>query len=181
MNLVGKGKRLFIAVLSILLGGCTGIPDGLQPVTGFEKEKYLGKWYEIARLDHRFERHMINVSAEYAAAESGYITVLNRGYHTVDEKWQQITGKARFIGDEAIGSLKVSFFGPFYGGYHIIALDKAHYRYAMVSGPRRSYLWILSRTRTMDRRLLAELVSLAGSWGFETDRLVYVEHENKGE
>ena len=176
-----KRKHLAIIVLSVFFSGCAGIPDRLTPVTGFETEKYLGKWYEIARLDHRFERNMINVSAVYTVADNDYITVLNRGYDEVKKKWKQISGKARLIADKNTGSLKVSFFGPFYSGYHIIALDKEAYRYAMVTGPKRSYLWILSRSKSLDEKILAGLVAQAGKWGFETDKLIYVKQEQQGE
>jgi apolipoprotein D and lipocalin family protein len=172
-----KRKRLVIVLLSLFFSGCTAIPDGLVPVTGFEAKKYLGKWYEIARLDHRFEKNMSNVSAVYTETDDGYISVLNRGYDETKKKWKQISGKARFISDGNTGSLKVSFFGPFYGGYHIIALDKDDYHYAMVAGPKRSYLWILARSRSMDEKILADLVSQAAKWGFETDKLIYVKQE----
>lgn len=171
-----KRKLFGSTIVSFVLAGCTGIPAGLTPVTGFEPARYMGKWYEIARLDHRFERHMTNVSAVYTEDEKGRIVVVNRGYHENEKEWKQIAGKARFIENENIGSLKVSFFGPFYGGYHIIALDRRNYQYAMVCGPKRSYLWILSRTKSLDRQILADLVSQAGKWGFETESLIYVKH-----
>ena len=176
-----KRKHLAIIVLSVFFSGCSGIPDGLTPVTGFETEKYLGKWYEIARLDHPFERKMSNVSAIYTKVGHDQIAVLNRGFDETQKKWKQISGKARLIADKNTGSLKVSFFGPFYSGYHIIALDKEAYRYAMVTGPKRSYLWILSRSKSLDEKILAGLVSQAGKWGFETDQLIYVKQERQGE
>lgn len=89
-------------------------------------------------------------------------------------EWQAIEGKAKFIDDDMQGSLKVSFFGPFYGGYHVIALDKEAYQYAMVAGPNRSYLWILSRDKTMDENVYDELVSQAEKWGFDTSQLIKV-------
>lgn len=162
--------------IAFLFFGCTGIPKGLHPVTGFEPDKYLGRWYEIARLDHSFERDLIHVSADYAKRKEGGISVLNRGYNLKTEKWKAVKGVAYFTGSETVGSLKVSFFGPFYGGYHIIALDKKQYQYAMVAGPNRSYLWILSRDKSMDAGILSDLVSKAEQWGFDTDKLVYVEH-----
>jgi len=149
----------------------------LKPVSEFEGERYLGKWYEIARLDHSFEKNMSNVSAVYAEDKSGGITVLNRGYNEKTGEWKQIEGRARFIGDETIGSLKVSFFGPFYGGYHIIALDQVNYGYAMVAGPNRSYLWILSRTTSLDAPLFAELKNKAAEWGFDTSEMIVVRHD----
>ena len=136
-------------------------PIDTTPITGFELERYLGKWYEIARLDHSFEKNMSNVSAVYAEDKSGGIAVLNRGYNEKTGEWKQIKGRARFIGDESVGSLKVSFFGPFYGGYHVIALDRENYGYAMVAGPNRSYLWILSRTPWLDETILSNLKSKA--------------------
>ena len=157
-----------------IIVGCTGIPEGLEPVTGFEPERYLGKWYEIARLDHAFERNLSNVAATYTRGENGDIRVENRGFNVQDGVWKRIEGHARFLEDDTVGSLKVSFFGPFYGGYHIIALDKQDYRYAMVAGPSRSYLWILSRSKTMEDALYVNLVSKADGWGFDTTKLIKV-------
>ena len=141
----------------------------------------MGKWYEIARLDHSFERNLSNVSAMYTAEESGEITVLNRGYNEKAGEWKQIEGKARFVGDETVGSLKVSFFGPFYGGYHVIELDRIEYSYAMVSGPSRSYLWILSRTTLLDETIYSRLVTRAAELGFDTTKLIRVKHDRTAE
>lgn len=164
------------AALLMLIVGCTGIPDGLQPVADFELERYLGKWYEIARLDHSFERNLSQVTADYSLREDGGVEVVNQGFNQKSGKWEMITGKAFFVGKENVGSLKVSFFGPFYGGYHVVALDQKDYSYAMVAGPSRSYLWILSRNKTLDSTILEELVGKAKQWGFETDKLIYVDH-----
>ena len=174
-------KSYFIAlgILSIL-AGCTSIPEGLQPVSGFEVDRYLGKWYEIARLDHSFERNLSNVTAEYSLRDGGGIDVLNKGYDKRKGKWQEIKGVARFIGEKNVGSLKVSFFGPFWGGYHVIALDRENYGYSMVTGPSRSYLWILSRNEMLDQKIVAELVARAKEWDFDTEKLIYVEHDKKG-
>jgi len=171
-------RKILTSVLGIaaLLTGCTGIPSGLKPVTGFETERYLGKWYEIARLDHSFERHLSNVSATYTRKENGAIRVKNRGYDTKAGAWKEIEGHARFLASDTVGSLKVSFFRPFYGGYHIIALDRQNYNYAMVAGPSRSYLWILSRRKTLDDAVYTDLVSKAAAWGFDTEKLIKVEH-----
>ena len=165
------GMTLIIALSAL---GCTGVPKGLSPVTGLDIARYLGKWYEVARLDHRFERGLSDVSATYAKREDGAISVLNRGFSEDAGEWKEVLGTARFRGDPAVGSLKVTFFWPFYGGYHIIALDKAEYRYAMVTGPSRSYLWILSRRKDMDKATLDGLVQQAAEMGFATDKLIYV-------
>jgi apolipoprotein D and lipocalin family protein len=164
------------AAVLLLLVSCTSIPDGLQPVTGFELERYMGKWYEIARLDHSFERNLSKVTAQYSLRQDGGVEVVNQGFDQKSGKWEMITGKAFFTEKEDVGSLKVSFFGPFYGGYHIIALDQQDYNYAMVTGPSRSYLWILARDKTLDSTILEELVGKAKKWGFETDKLIYVDH-----
>jgi len=162
-------------LITVAIVDCTKIPVDLKPVTGFEAERYMGKWYEIARLDHSFERHLNNVSATYARGENGDILVLNKGYNVKTGEWKQIEGRARFLESETVGSLKVSFFGPFYGGYHIIALDKQNYSYSMVTGPSRSYLWILSRSKTLDDSIYVELLSKASKWGFDTKNLISVE------
>ncbi len=161
--------------------GCTSVPKGLEPVSGFDGGRYMGKWYEIARLDHSFERNLSNVSALYTAKENGEIAVLNRGYNEKSGEWKQIDGKARFVGDETVGSLKVSFFGPFYGGYHVIELDRIDYSYAMVSGPNLSYLWILSRTTLMDEAIYSRLETRAAELGFDTTKLIRVKHDRTAE
>ncbi len=165
-----------IGALCVAAGCGTDVPEGLEPVTGFELERYLGSWYEIARLDHSFERGLANVTAEYSLREDGGVTVLNKGYDGARLKWKEARGRAKFIGDPSTGSLKVSFFGPFWGGYHIIALDAEGYRWAMVAGPSRSYLWILSREPSLDPAVAADLVEKARRWGFETGKLIFVEH-----
>lgn len=167
---------ILFLVTSIILG-CTGVPKGLEPVSGFDGQRYLGRWYEIARLDHSFERNLSNVSAMYSAKENGEISVLNRGYNEKSGNWKQIEGKARFINNESVGSLKVSFFGPFYGGYHVIELDRLNYSYAMVSGPSFSYLWILSRTTELDEAIYSRLVNTAAELGFDTAKLIWVKHD----
>ena len=161
---------------SILQSGCTGIPDGVQAVTEFELERYLGTWYEVARLDHKFERGMSNVTATYSMRDDGGVSVVNRGYKVEKGKWDDATGKAYFIGDADVGQLKVSFFGPFYGGYNILELDKDDYQYALISGPDRSYLWILARSPNLSQDVLSTLVNKAKDMNFPVDELIYVDH-----
>lgn len=171
-----KNIGLVLGVLTTLVG-CTSIPKGLKPVSNFDVERYLGTWYEIARLDHSFEKNLTNVSADYAQNEDGTIRVTNRGYNTKKAEWKDIQGKAKFIGNESMASLKVSFFGPFYGGYHVIALEKESYQYAMVAGPSRSYLWILSRNKTLDENVYFDLVTQAKVGGFDTTQLIKVKQD----
>ena len=167
----------FLISMLALLSGCTGHPDGVQPVVNFDLNRYLGVWYEIARLDHRFERGLSHVSATYTLQEDGGVAVLNRGFDKSTGKWQEAKGKAYFIGQPTVASLKVSFFGPFYGGYHVIDIDKDHYSYALVCGPSRSYLWILARARTLDQPTLDHLIATANKAGFDTAGLIYVEQK----
>ncbi|MDP1664515.1 MAG: lipocalin family protein [Methylobacter sp.] len=160
-----------------LLTSCTGIPEGVTAVDGFEVNRYLGTWYEIARLDHRFERGLENISATYTLREDGGVDVLNKGWDTKAGEWQQAQGKAYFVEQADKGRLKVSFFGPFYGGYNIIELDKKDYAYSMVTGPDRSYFWILSRTKQLPEATLQALIDRAKALGFATDKLIFVKHD----
>jgi apolipoprotein D and lipocalin family protein len=167
---------IFIWFLTVITG-CAGHPSGVKPVANFDLNRYLGVWYEIARLDHRFERGLSHVSATYTRLEDGGVAVLNRGFDKSTGKWQEAKGKAYFIGQPTVASLKVSFFGPFYGGYHVIDIDKNHYSYALVCGPSRSYLWILARDRTLNKTIINHLLSVAKKEGFSTEDLIYVEQK----
>jgi len=174
-------RSLGLLGIGMLLLGCTHVPTGLQPVTGFDSQRYLGKWYEIARLDHSFERGLTNVTAEYTARPDGSIAVVNRGYDPRAGKWREARAVARFRGDKTVGSLRVCFFWPFWGGYHIIALDQGDYRHAMVTGPSRSYLWILSREAKLADQTIADLLTKARGWGFAVDKLIRVEQSSRKE
>jgi apolipoprotein D and lipocalin family protein len=164
-------------LLTLLITGCLGMPDNVKPVENFNVHNYLGKWYEIARLDHSFERGLTRVTAEYALREDGGLKVTNRGYSAKENRWKEAVGKAYFVEEPSKGYLKVSFFGPFYGSYVIIDLDKDNYRYALVCGPNRSYLWILSRTPTMQTEVKNRLVAKAAALGFDTGSLINIAHD----
>ncbi|MFT5425082.1 MAG: apolipoprotein D and lipocalin family protein [Gammaproteobacteria bacterium] len=170
-------KLIFILILSDVLTGCAGLPEGVTPVDGFETDRYLGKWYEIARLDHSFERGLSRVSAEYSLREDGGLKVVNRGFNFEKNEWDEAVGKAYFVGKSDIGALKVSFFGPFYGAYNILALDKQAYQYSLVAGPNLSYLWILARTPKLDQSVIDALVNKAQTLGFSVNDLIYVLHD----
>ena len=164
---------IFCATLTLLITGCVGIPDHIKAVDNFNANRYLGTWYEIARLENSFETGLEQISAQYSQREDGGLRVLNRGYDPVKKHWEEAEGKAFLIGKPTEGRLKVSFFGPFYGAYNIISLDE-DYGYALVSGPDLSYLWILSRTPKLPDSVLEKLVSKAKSYGFDTDKLIFV-------
>lgn len=168
-------KILLVAVLAVSLTGCfTGVPEGLEPVQGFELDRYLGKWYEVYRLDHSFERDLTHVTATYSLNEDGSVKVRNSGRKPGGTE-DTIIGRAEFQGDPSEGSLKVSFFGPFFGGYHIIALDEENYQYAMVAGPTLDFLWILSRTPELDPDIAEALLIQAEESGFAVDDLIFVD------
>jgi apolipoprotein D and lipocalin family protein len=169
-------KKVFILIVA-LLTGCTGIPEGIKVVDGFDVNRYLGVWYEVARLDHRFERGLENVSATYTLRKDGGVDVLNKGYDTKAGEWSQAQGKAYFVEQPDKGRLKVSFFGPFYGGYNIIELDKKAYAYSMITGPDRSYFWILSRTKQLPEATMQALIEQAKALDFATDKLIFVKQE----
>lgn len=166
-------KKLSL-LLSLLFTGCVGIPENVKPVDNFDVHRYLGKWYEIARLDHAFERGLTRVSAEYTLREDGGLKVVNRGYSAEKDKWKEAVGKAYFVEEPSKGYLKVSFFGPFYGSYVIMDLDHDNYQYSLVCGPDKSYLWILSRTPAMQTEVKDRLVAKAAALGFDTSKLIYV-------
>ena len=168
--------RRLVVVALLVLSGCAGIPEGIEPVDNFELERYLGTWYEIARLDHSFQRGMSNVTANYSLREDGGVAVLNRGYRTEKGEWDEAEGKAYFVGDTSIGQLKVSFFGPFYGSYNVFELGD-NYEYALVAGPDRSYLWILAREARLPQAMLDELLAKAEAAGYDTSKLILVEHD----
>jgi len=168
--------RKFYWLPFLFLAGCADVPDHIQPINGFELNRYLGTWYEIARLDHSFERGLQQVTANYSLRSDGGVKVTNKGFNLDKKKWKEAEGKAYFVGEPDIGQLKVSFFGPFYGGYNIIELDKEGYQYSLVCGPNLSYLWILARDPNLDQQTVDSLVAKARSLGFETDKLIFVRH-----
>ena len=165
-----------IAVL--LLNSCSAIPKDAKPVDNFDLTRYLGTWYEIARFDFRFEKNLDNTMAQYSLDKNGNVIVLNSGYNYVKDKWTSAEGLARFRGDKNIAALKVSFFGPFYSGYNVIALDK-DFKYALVAGKDLDYLWILSRKRTIPERIKQEYLKIAEEVGYDTSNLIWVKHDRK--
>lgn len=160
-------------ILCLFLTACAGIPEGVQPISDFDVKRYTGKWYEIARLDNWFEQGLDKITAEYNLRNDDGISVTNSGFNYKEGKREFAYGKAYFIGKPDTGSLKVSFFGPFYGGYHIIELDKENYNYVLIAGSNRDYLWILARQPELEETILHRLRAKARSLGFDTSKLVY--------
>ena len=162
----------------LLLSACAGNPVNAVPVADFDPDKYLGTWYEVARLDHSFERGLSRVSATYTKGQDGKITVLNQCYKTSSGKTKTAKGKAKFAEDNITGHLKVSFFGPFYGDYIIFDLDKNLYNYAYVSGGNDTYLWLLSRTPNISERVRQDFLETSTALGYEIENLIWVDHSN---
>jgi apolipoprotein D and lipocalin family protein len=172
---------LLMTASAMLLAGCassTRPPPGVTPVTTFDVQRYAGRWYELARLDHAFERGMTDVSATYTVQADGSVRVVNRGYAPATGRWREAVGKALFIGAPTTGSLKVSFFGPFYGGYHVAALDP-DYRWALVLGPNTGYAWILARDKQLPPAQRDAIVARAQELGVDTSALIWVTHERQ--
>lgn len=166
-------KKIIPLLCSILFSGCASVPEGVTVVEGFELNRYLGAWHEIARLDHSFERGLVSVTAEYSLRPDGGVKVLNKGFDPAKNKWKEAEGRAYFTGSPSEGRLKVSFFRPFYGGYNIVELDKENYSYSLVAGPNRSYLWILARSPELPPAVLERLTARAAALGFDTSKLIY--------
>jgi len=170
---------LALGACAIIFNACrVSLPKGAKAVKPFDKERYLGKWYEIARMDFKFEKNLSNVTAEYAAGEEGMIKVKNRGFDTVKNIWKESIGKAKAVKDPQEARLKVSFFGPFYAGYNVIAIDP-DYRYALVAGNNLKYLWILSRTPVIPSAVKDDYLKQAKALGYKTEKLVWTSHSLK--
>lgn len=166
----------FMFSMTNIFSKCATIPKNATPVQNFDVNRYLGSWYEIARFDFRFEKDMDNTMAQYSLAENGNVKVLNSGYKIKKEQWKSVTGKAKFRGDKNIAALKVSFFGPFYAAYNVIALDE-NYQYALVAGKNLSYLWILSREKTIPEKVKENYLNIAKNIGYDISKLNWIKHD----
>ncbi|MFW5851445.1 MAG: lipocalin family protein [Bacteroidota bacterium] len=177
-----KNKYGIFGIIMTVFGSlfsCSSIPKGAVAVQNFKKEQYLGLWYEIARLDFKYERNLNNTTAYYSPIEENdMIQVVNRGYNVVTKEWKEAVGKAKFVKADTVAMLKVSFFGPFYSGYNVLAIDD-DYQYALVTGKSLDYLWILSRTPSLPDSVKQEYLSIAQKIGFKTKDLIWVEHDKK--
>jgi apolipoprotein D and lipocalin family protein len=177
-----KPFRLGVLLSVFLVAGCTGLPDGIEPVSELDLGRYKGTWYEIARLDHSFEQGLSNVTAEYSLNQDGSIAVINRGYSAEEGAWQVADGHAVPVEDSAAGHLKVSFFGPFYASYVVFRLDE-DYQTAYITGYNRDYLWLLARSPRVDDQTIREFKKVAREKGFDLSELIMVDqgrHLGKG-
>ena len=160
-------------VAAVVSGCAVSVPRGIKPVTGFDAKRYMGTWYELARIDHRFEKGLTEVSANYSLNDDGSVLVVNRGYDAAKKEWRQANGKARFLGESDVAALKVSFFGPFYGGYNVVSLDD-DYQTSLVIGDSLDYFWLLSRSKSIPEQKFKQLLEKAQGLGVDLSRVLLV-------
>ena len=171
MNMI---SHLLATVILFALTGCTGMPEQVTPVKPFSINRYLGTWYEIARLDHSFERGLTHISATYTLNDDGSVKVINRGFSKEANKWKEAEGKAKFVGISNTANLKVSFFGPFYGSYVVFYLEP-DYSTALVSGYNTDYFWLLSRNKSLAQEKVKYYLSIAKQKGFDISQIIFPE------
>ncbi len=176
-----KNKIILILLLSFgllnVLASCSSMPEKAQPVSQFDVNRYLGTWYEIARFDYRFEKDLDNAIAQYSLNADGNVNVVNSGYNFKKNKWVSANGTAKFRGEKNVAALKVSFFGPFYAGYNVVALEE--YKYALIAGKNLDYLWILSREKNIPENIKQKFISKAQEIGYDTSKLIWVKQDKK--
>ena len=171
--------KLFIgAILGFIVGISSYplIPKRVEAVKDFDQKKYLGTWYEIARLDYKWEKGLDHVTATYSLNDNGSVRVDNKGYDAKKSRWKESIGRAKPAGDSTEARLKVSFFGPFYASYNVVAIDK-DYQYALVIGGKTNYMWLLSREKTMPEIIKLQYLQKAKELGVQTDRLIWVNQD----
>lgn len=159
-------------IIFLCLAFVFGWSDELKTVAHVDLERYLGKWYEIARYDHSFERGCSEVEAIYTKRDDGMIGVLNRCFIKEDNKTKEAHGRAKVVDEETNSKLKVTFFWPFYGNYWIIELAE-DYRFVVVSEPKKEYFWILSRTPVMEQADLDGILERTTALGFDARKLIW--------
>ncbi len=162
--------RLFKLLALLFLFSCSNKEVLIEKLEGFQNEKYLGKWYEIARIDNRFEKNLISVTAEYSLNNDGSIKVINSGFNKIKKERESIEGKAKIIDS---GLLKVYFF-PFIGGiYNVLYVDE-NYEYAIVGGGNKDYLWILSRKMELEESKYNFLLEIAKNRGYNISKMIRI-------
>lgn len=165
-----------MVLLAGVLAGCQTIArsSDVNAVSGFNAERYLGKWYELGRIENRFERGMSHTTAQYSMNNDGSIKVVNGGYDPKKGSFRSAVGKAKFAGTSDVGALKVSFFGPFYAAYNVVALDR-NYQWSIVTGNNpKKYFWILSRQPALTKALKSKAISAARQMGVDPNSILWV-------
>ena len=171
------GKNvIFLLALLFLMNSCNSQDKMIDKtvVKELDIERYLGKWYEIARYDHRFERGLVGVTASYSLRDDGKIKVVNTGFkETINGQKSEAIGKAKIPDPNVPSKLKVSFFWLFYGDYFVFELDE-NYQWAVIGSSTDKYLWILSRTPQLDETVYYELLNKLTTRGYDIDKLIRV-------
>jgi len=175
-NLIIGGGVLLGAGALLAMSQRRNIPKKAVAVQPFDIEKYLGKWYEIARMDYMFEKHINYATAEYSLNEDGTVKVVNSGFNYKKQRVEESTGQAKFAGSNDEAKLLVSFFGPLYAGYNVVAIDNK-YKYALVAGRNLNYLWILSREKKIPEKIKDEFLKKAEEIGYKTSKLLWTVYE----
>lgn len=177
-----SAKKLLLAAVSLFAGyklykaNNPKVPENVTPIENFDLNRYLGKWYEVARVENRFEKGLIKTTAEYSLNEDGTVNVLNSGLDEISGRHKHASGTAKFIQGPDVGALKVSFFGPFYGGYNIVALDE-DYQWAIIVGSSPKYFWVLSRTPEVPAVLRERVFTIAPEVGVITNNIKWVQQK----
>ena len=174
-----KTTLLALSTLSaLILAGCASIPEGpapLQTVAPVDVQRYLGRWYEIARFQHRFEKSIVGATAEYSLLEGGRIRVVNSGFKKeLDGRYTEVRAVAWVPDASRPGALKVRFFGLFTSDYLIFGLDQEDYSWALVGADSRDFLWFLARTPEIGDELFERMKEIARSQGYDLSGLYKV-------
>ena len=158
---------------TVLLAGCAVSPPGgkFVPIRPFDAQRYMGTWYEMARIDHGFQKGLVNARADYTLQSDGTVKVVNQGYHPEKQEQKRIEGVAKFVGEPTVAALKVSFFGPFYGGYNVVALDEG-YQTALVVGESADYFWLLTRNPDMPEAEVNQWLQKAQALGVDLGKVI---------
>jgi apolipoprotein D and lipocalin family protein len=162
-------RQIFISCL--LLVGCSHVPFETQPMPKVDAARYMGKWYEIARLPNRFENGCAGITAEYSLRADGTVDVLNTCHKGGPNGPARTATAKAWIVDGSNSRLEVSFWRPFKAAYWIIDLDP-EYRWAAVGHPEHKYLWILSREKTLPAGVEDSLLARLKALGYDTANLV---------
>ncbi|MBD1395264.1 lipocalin family protein [Mucilaginibacter glaciei] len=171
--LIAAAAGAGITAIAYALLSKDNIPKGAEAVQPFNKNRYMGKWYEVARMPSLIEKNLRGVTEDYSLNDDGTIKVITKGYNVDKGKIKEATGKIKFAGAEYVGMLKVSYLGPFYAAYNILDLD-ADYQYALVSSSGVDYLWVLSRQTTVPDHIRTQFLNKAAAIGFDIGKLEWV-------
>ena len=174
-NFAIAGLAVGAGVATYLLKNRSNKNIAFEVVPNFDLKKYLGLWYEIARMDFYWEKDKTNTTARYLMNEDGTVQVINRGYDENKKEWKKSKGIAKQT-KVGFGKFKVSFFGPIYSAYNVIDIDE-HYQHALVAGKNTDYLWILSRQKSLPDGIKDRFLKKAETLGYETEKLVWPTHD----